>query len=207
MYMRVALLHPRSRDCSKAILMRFLTNNIWEDAMNSKIKGMLKGAVVGAAVGCVATAGRLACAACAPLSYPVIGGASSVVSYGAVLYQFRKDIDPTDFAHVAVVTAGAGMSLTLGTAWGVLCIPTAVLEPVLAPCTAIPASIIVGGKIGYDQAPSRSQVDEVKHAKHEAKKYFNDIMTDEDDKADKADTRSPLEKAVDAMRRQASRSR
>ena len=116
--------------------------------MKKTTKGII-GAGIGFGVGCAATAGRLLAAATAPVSYPVIStalttaGAIGVV--GALVHQGVLKVD--DPKHCLLAGAGLGLSCTLGFAWGVACIPTAVVEPVLAPCTAVPACTIMGAYI------------------------------------------------------------
>ena len=116
--------------------------------MKKTTKGII-GAGIGFGVGCAATAGRLLAAATAPVSYPVIStalttaGAIGVV--GALAQQGVLEVDNPK--HMMLTGAAIGLAGTLGFTWGVACIPTAVVEPVLAPCTAVPACTIMGAYI------------------------------------------------------------
>lgn len=117
--------------------------------MNRKVKNTLAGAGIGFLAGCAMTGARLASAATAPLTYPAIGAVTSAVSYVGVMTHVRPNLN--DFTTAALVEAGATFSAVAGAAWGTICIPTAIFEPVLAPLTAIPTCTIMGGFIGSKQ--------------------------------------------------------
>jgi hypothetical protein len=120
--------------------------------MTNKEKNVLAGAGLGFLAGVGMTGLRYAAAATAPFSYPTIGGVTAAISAASVVMA-TKDETGFDFkepSHVAVASLAVAAATIAGGVWGTLCIPTAVVEPVLAPCTAIPACTI-GGAILANQ--------------------------------------------------------
>lgn len=114
--------------------------------MTRKEKNVLTGAGLGFLAGVAMTGARYCAAATAPLSYPAIGAVSAAASAAGAMIVTRREtgLDLTNPAHACLATLGVTFATMAGAAWGTACIPTAVVEPVLAPLTAIPACTVGG---------------------------------------------------------------